>query len=116
MAEEYIFKGKVIDIFLRFYLPEVGGVDIALLDKKGILVNSHRLLINTSLQNPNIAVTEFKKILKTMEHGVMDLGKFTKLITLDRVFLIWETQIIKFNPCTFEQYCEHLKSVGWKII
>lgn len=67
MAKIYTFKGKVVDITLRFYEHSVGGVHIGLFTKAGDRINSNTLLIDSTLERPNMAVNEFARILKTLE-------------------------------------------------
>lgn len=68
MAKEYTFKGKIINITFRFYEHGVGGLDVALFSKTGERINHHRLLVDSTLDNPNIAVNEFKRVLEALEH------------------------------------------------
>jgi len=68
LAKEYTFKGKIVNITFRFYEHCVGGLDIALFNKSGERINSHRLLVDSTLESPNMAVNEFKRVLETLEH------------------------------------------------
>jgi len=63
MAKTFIFKSQKCDLVIRFY-DLAGGAHFALFDKNDKRLNNQTLLVDSSLENPNMGLNEMRRILE----------------------------------------------------